>query len=76
MKRRTVVRIVVGTVLSLLGVLWILQGADVVRIRPILCVADCRPLTGGSPTWLAIGAVTLVVGLTVAGALRRRRSPR
>ncbi|WP_101786671.1 hypothetical protein [Nonomuraea indica] len=66
MRWRTVARIVVGTLL----------GADLLRIRPVLCVADCRPLTGGSPAWLAIGTVTLVVGLTVAGALRRRRSPR
>jgi hypothetical protein len=60
-------------ILTLLGLLWILQGADVVRIRPILCVADCQPITGGSPSWLAIGVVTLVVGLAVVGVLRRRR---
>ena len=60
-------------VLILLGLLWILQGADVVRIRPILCFANCQPITGGSPGWLAIGVVTLVVGLRVVGVLRRRR---
>lgn len=78
---RKAARVVVGMVLILLGLLWILQGADVVRIRPILCVADCQPITGGSAGWLAIGVVTLVVGLTlvvgpeVVGVLRRRRSP-
>ncbi len=71
--RRKTARVVVGTALILLGLLWILQGADVVRIRPILCVADCQPITGGSPGWLAIGVFTLVVGLAVVGALRRRR---
>jgi hypothetical protein len=58
--------------LILLGLLWILQGADVVRIRPILCVADCQPITGGSLSWLTIGVVILVVGLGVAGVRRRR----
>jgi hypothetical protein len=72
-KWRKTARVVVGMVLILLGLLWILQGADVVRIRPILCVADCQPVNGGSPGWLAIGVVTLVVGLVVAGVLRRRR---
>lgn len=69
--RRTA-RVVVGMALVLLGLLWIIQGADVVRLRPILCVADCQPITGGSPVWFAIGVVTLIVGLGVVGALRRR----
>ena len=72
-KWRKTARVVVGMVLMLLGPLWILQGADVVRIRPILCFANCQPITGGSPGWLAIGVVTLVVGLRVVGVLRRRR---
>ncbi|WP_067137171.1 hypothetical protein [Microtetraspora malaysiensis] len=70
---RKAARIVGGTVLTLLGLLWTLQGADLVRIRPILCVAECRPVTGGSPVWLAIGVVAVVVGLWVLGAPRRRR---
>jgi hypothetical protein len=71
---RKSVRIVVGIGAVLLGLLWILQGADVVRIRPVLCVADCEPVTGGSPLWLTIGAVTCLVGLFVASGLRLRRS--
>jgi LPXTG-motif cell wall-anchored protein len=70
---RTAARVLSGIVLILLGGLWILQGADVLRIRPILCVADCQPITGGSSTWLAIGIATLAVGLGLA-ALRRRRT--
>ncbi|WP_433216594.1 hypothetical protein [Microtetraspora malaysiensis] len=70
---RKAARIVGGTVLTLLGLLWTLQGADLVRIRPILCVAECQPVTGGSPVWLAIGVVTVVVGLWVLGVPRRRR---
>lgn len=75
MKWRKTARAAVGMVLILLGLLWILQGADVVRIRPILCVAECHPITGGSLGWFATGIVTLLVGLTVAGALWRRREP-
>ncbi|MFF3665897.1 hypothetical protein [Microtetraspora malaysiensis] len=70
---RKAARIVGGTVLTLLGLLWTLQGADLVRIQPILCVAECQPVTGGSPVWLAIGVVTVVVGLWVLGVPRRRR---
>jgi hypothetical protein len=69
-KWRKTARVVGGMVLILLGLLWILQGADVARTRPILCFGDCQPITGGSPGWLAIGVVTLVVGLRVAGVLR------
>ncbi|MEV5768125.1 hypothetical protein AB0L34_26620 [Micromonospora sp. NPDC052213] len=64
---------VAGTALALLGLLWMLQGTDLIRIRPILCVADCQPVTGGSPGWLAAGVVAFVVGLAVAGFLPRRR---
>jgi hypothetical protein len=73
---RQVTSVVAGVILSLLGLLWILQGADVVRIQPILCVADCQPITGGSPGWLATGVVTLAVGLTVMLVpwWRRRRA--
>lgn len=66
-------RIAGGTLLILLGLLWILQGADLVRIDPILCVADCRPITGGSPGWLAIGVAAALAGVLLVGV---RRGPR
>jgi hypothetical protein len=69
---RTIVRRLTGVALALLGLLWALQGADVVRVDPILCTTDCTPVTGGSPTWLAVGLVTLVGGLALA-AVRPRR---
>jgi hypothetical protein len=71
--KRRVVRVIGGTVLILLGLLWILQGADLIRIRPILCFANCQPITGGSLTWLAVGMVTFIIGLGVVGVLRLRR---
>ena len=75
MSFRTLARIVFGVALTLLGLLWLLQGADLVHIRPILCVADCKPLEGGSVGWMAAGAFVLVAGLLViASAVRRRRA--
>lgn len=73
MKWRKAARAATGIALILLGLLWILQGADLVRIRPILCVANCQPVTGGSAGWLAAGAVTVVVGLAMVAARRWRR---
>ena len=72
MSWRRTVWIVVGIVLMMLGLLWILQGADVVRIRPILCIANCQPITGGSVGWLIAGIVTLLVGVAMVLPRRRR----
>jgi len=74
MNFRALARILFGVALTLLGLLWLLQGADLVHIRPILCVANCTPLEGGSVGWMAAGALVLVVGLLViASGIRRRR---
>jgi hypothetical protein len=43
--------------------LWFLQGADLLHIRPILCIADCEPLEGGSIGWMTAGVFLLIVGL-------------
>jgi hypothetical protein len=64
-------RMVVGILLVSLGVLWTLQGADLVRIKPIVCFANCEPLVGGSNTWLAVGLGCIAIGLFL---LMRRRS--
>jgi len=58
-----VTRIAVGFLLAALGVLWTLQGADLVRVKPILCFANCEPLEGGSTGWLIAGLVSLAIGL-------------
>ena len=54
-----------GMVFTLLGVLWFLQGADLIHLEPIACVANCEPLTGPSTTWLLTGLATVVIGLIV-----------
>lgn len=67
--RATTAAIGVGVVL--LGLLWFLQGADLVHVRPILCFADCEPLAGGSIGWLIAGLFGMI-----AGALLIRSSAR
>lgn len=54
--------LVAGGIGIFLGGLWLLQGLALVEIAPILCVADCQPLVGGSPTWAIIGFVVLAAG--------------
>lgn len=68
--------ILLGVPSTLLGLLWLLQGADLLHIRPILCVANCEPLEGGSVVWLTAGALVLVGGLLAIRAGLRRSSGR
>ena len=66
-------KIVLGIVFFALGVLWALQGADLIRMKPILCVANCEPMVGGSVTWLIVGVVAIAVGLGVLITSIRQR---
>jgi hypothetical protein len=63
-----------GAVLVLLGTLWFLQGADIIRIDPVLCVAKCEPIAGPQPAWLATGLVAFFVGalLIAVGIISKR----
>lgn len=63
---------IVGVLLTALGSLWALQGADLVHIEPVACVADCKPLEGFSAKWLAAGVATAGVGIVVAWQSIRR----
>jgi len=63
---------VVGVIVALLGLLWLLQGAGLLRLCPILCFADCECVTGGSLFWAITGAITLIIGAIVAGLSARR----
>ncbi len=56
------VAFVSGIIAVLLGGLWLLQGSGLVKLRPILCFADCAPIQGPSSTWAIIGAVLIVAG--------------
>ena len=76
MNWRNITSLVVGVALMLLGSLWLLQGADLVHVRPILCVTNCKPVTGGSVAWLTAGIVTLLIGLLLVAASIRYRHRR
>ncbi|WP_211228533.1 hypothetical protein [Glycomyces tenuis] len=73
MNWRRALRLSAGAVVSALGLLWIAQGAALLEIQPILCVAECEPVTGGSSGWLAAGVVAFLAGLAVLAAPWRRR---
>jgi hypothetical protein len=68
MSKKTIAVIFFGLVLMLLGLLWLLQGSDIIHLRPIFCVANCEPITGHSPLWQIIGAIAFVVGILIIGA--------
>lgn len=73
MKLKNFVLIIVGTIATLLGLLWFLQGSDIVHLQPILCFANCEPITGKSPLWQVIGAIVFVIGLVVIVKRIRRK---
>lgn len=58
-------RVVVGAVLALLGLLWTLQGFDVVQGSPM----------SGTTTWSVIGPVVLVAGVVLVVLGVRGRKP-
>lgn len=58
--------LVLGVVLALLGVLWFLQGVDVLGGSAM----------SGRTVWTVIGPVVAVVGIALAVASRRRPAGR
>ncbi|MGA9399528.1 hypothetical protein [Haladaptatus sp.] len=65
MNAKSTVSTVFGGIVALLGLLWIVQGLGIVQIDPILCVADCEPITGGSVQWTIVGVLALFVGVAI-----------
>jgi hypothetical protein len=72
--KRFILGLALGLIATSLGVLWSLQGAGAVHVRPIVCVSNCKPVTGGSSLWLALGLIVLLSGLATIGASVRGRS--
>jgi len=64
-------RVFAGMLIAL-GALWSLQGAGVLHVKPILCVADCTELQGASGQWLATGIGAIAAGLVLWYLARRR----
>jgi hypothetical protein len=46
-----------------LGLLWFLQGSNLLHIDPIACTANCEPIEGHQPAWQIAGAIAVAVGL-------------
>ena len=67
MKRKFLVTALVGIIVTLLGLLWFLQGTGFLELCPVLCFADCDCIRGGSPFWEAAGAITFIIGLVIIG---------
>lgn len=76
MNIKRIVILVVGVILALLGSLWFLQGTGIVHLSPIMCVAECEPITGTSLLWAVIGAMVFVGGIfLIRVSLRRKDTP-
>lgn len=65
MSAKVILSTTAGVALTLLGLLWFLQGADVLHVPPILCVANCEPLVGGSTTWMIAGFIGVLAGVVL-----------
>jgi hypothetical protein len=57
-----IIVLVIGSVAALLGVLWFLQGSDILHIKPILCFGNCEPIIGLSTQWQINGIIAVVIG--------------
>lgn len=66
--------LVSGMIASALGVLWFLQGLDLVHVRPLLCFSDCVPVRGASPKWAIFGAALFAIGVAVVWWSLKRQS--
>jgi len=72
-RKRLILTLVVGVIATSLGALWSLQGAGLLRVRPLLCASNCKPVTGGSAPWLGIGVVVLALGIAIIGVALKGR---
>ncbi len=72
MNAKVAVLTVLGPIVTILGTLWLVQGLGILQIGPVLCVADCEPITGRSMQWTVIGVIALIAGIAISGAGLRR----
>ena len=76
MKASQIIGTLLGVFVAILGLLWRLQGTGMLRMRPILCIANCEEVVGPSLFWAAAGAVALIIGaIVVAVSVRHSRTP-
>lgn len=67
MKWKFIAAALAGVIVTLLGLLWILQGAGILKLCPVLCIAQCECVTGGSQFWETIGAIAVIIGVVIIG---------
>ncbi len=72
MNTKATILTIFGVILALLGTLWMVQGLGIIQLGPILCVADCEPITGRSVQWTVIGVIALLVGIVIVRTGLRR----
>jgi len=65
MKKKQIIAIIFGTIIFLLGLLWFLQGSYIVHMKPILCFANCEPITGLSLQWQIVGGTIFIIGAII-----------
>lgn len=62
----------VGLVVSGVGLLWFLQGSDLVHLEPIACVGECPAVVGHHPGWQIAGALTILIGTATTTIAARK----
>lgn len=72
MNAKATVLTILGAIVTLLGMLWLVQGLGILQIGPVLCVADCEPITGRSMQWTVIGVIALIAGIAISRVGLRR----
>jgi hypothetical protein len=65
----------IGFFVTVLGLIWFLQGAALLHLCPVLCITNCECVTGGSQVWEVAGAIGLIVGITIIGISVRHARP-
>ncbi len=65
MKAKHLAGALIGAFVGIIGLLWLLQGTGLLRIRPILCIANCEEVVGPSPIWAVSGLIALIIGIIV-----------
>jgi hypothetical protein len=65
MDTKATVLAVLGAFVELLGLLWLGQGLGIVRIRPVLTIANSEEISVRSMQWSIIGAFTVSVGTVI-----------
>ncbi len=63
---------VVALAVSGVGILWFLQGSDLVHIEPIACAGACEPIVGHRPGWQFAGTVAVLVGAATTTLVVRK----